>query len=99
MTFVHLDTDAADQAMTGIEAAAAVFGDAWTALAGQITANESGIGAGLLAGAFRAKYQPEPVRTAADRLPVAYRDSAAIGRQCVLDYVTADRTGAVAFGG
>ncbi|WP_158848873.1 YbaB/EbfC family nucleoid-associated protein [Saccharothrix deserti] len=31
--------------------------------------------------------------------PRVYRDSAAVGRQCVQDYVLADRTGAGAFGG
>lgn len=99
MSSVHMETGAVDQGMTGVEAAGAVFGDAWTSLRGQITANEGGIGGGLLARAFRAKYRPESVRTAADQLPVVYRDSAAVGRQCARDYAAADRAGAGAFGG
>lgn len=99
MSFAHIVTDGVEQAMTGIEAAGTVFGDAWTGLSGRITADEAGIGTGLLARSFRAKYLPDPVRAAADRLPVAYRDSAAVGRECVRDYVTADRAGAAAFGG
>ncbi|MCE6996007.1 hypothetical protein LZG04_14510 [Saccharothrix sp. S26] len=60
MSLAHMDPGATEQAMTGVEAAAAVSGDAWAG--GQITANESGNGTGLLARSFRAEYRPEPVR-------------------------------------
>ncbi|RKR91878.1 hypothetical protein BDK92_6306 [Micromonospora pisi] len=98
MNFVHMETTATAGAMDGIETAGREFGNAWSTLKGRIAADEAGIGSGQLAQAFLPRYQPDPVNSTADELSDAFLGRASVGRQCVEDYLAADRFGASGFG-